>query len=76
MRPQHIYSRGLLGLGSSEKMHLTLKRLEAPWSLEFWLDGAVVGGDILMEPGGGEEVWGVEQLDSGRGRGGKGITNK
>jgi hypothetical protein len=29
-RPQYIYSRGLPGLASVEKMHLTLKRLEAP----------------------------------------------
>jgi hypothetical protein len=31
---QHVYSRGLLGLCPSEKMHLTLKRLGAPRSLD------------------------------------------
>ena len=41
-------------------MHLTLKRLEAPGSLEVWL-GRVGGGDILVETGKGrEEVWYVE----------------
>ena len=42
-------------------MHLTLKRLEAPGSLEVrWGGGG--GGDIHMETGvGGEEVWDVEQ---------------
>jgi hypothetical protein len=39
-------------------MHLTLKRLEAPGSLEVRWDG---DGDIHMETGAGEEVWDVEQ---------------
>ena len=51
-------------------MHLTLKRLEVPGSLEVrwgggWEhphgDGGGMGGG-----GGGVEVWDVEQLDSGR----------
>jgi hypothetical protein len=42
-------------------MHLTLKSLEAPGSLEIrW--GRV-------ETGGGEEVWDVEQFESGLGVG-------
>jgi hypothetical protein len=45
--------------------HLTLKRLEAPGSLEVrwgW------GGDIHVEMGwGGEEVWDVEQTEGGWG---------
>jgi hypothetical protein len=37
-------------------MHLTLKRLEAPWNLE------------VKWGGGGEEVWDVEQLGDEWGR--------
>ena len=48
-------------------MHLTLKRLEAPGSLEVRWDG---GWGIHVETGsGGEEVWGVEQSDGGWGWG-------
>ena len=44
-------------------MHLTLKRLEAPGSLEVRWGG---GGGIHMEMGwGGEEVWDVEQSEGG-----------
>jgi hypothetical protein len=39
-------------------MHLTLKRLGAPGSLEARWGG---GGDIHMETGCGEDVWYVEQ---------------
>jgi hypothetical protein len=45
-------------------MHLTLKRVEAPWSGEVWLGGSWgEGGDILMENA--EEVWDVysQQVD-------------
>ena len=42
-------------------IHLTLKRLEAPGSLEVRWGG---GGDIHMETGwDGEEVWDVEQSE-------------
>jgi hypothetical protein len=52
-------------------MHLTLKKLEAPGSLEVRWGG---GGAIHVEMGcGGEEVWDVEQLEGGRGRAGNGI---
>jgi hypothetical protein len=54
----------------SEKMYLTLKRLEAPGSLEVWWDGGWEGGDILMETGeGGKELYieNVEQLEGGLG---------
>ena len=48
-------------------MHLTLKRLEAPGSLEVWWGGG--GRDILMKTEGQEEVWDVEQSGwIGRGR--------
>ena len=47
-------------------MHLTLKRLEAPGSLEVW---GVGGGNILVETGSGEEVWDVEQSEGGQGGG-------
>jgi hypothetical protein len=36
-------------------MHLTPKRLEAPAWFEVWWGGC---GDIFMETGLGEEVWG------------------
>ena len=51
-------------------MHLTLKRLEAPESLEVrW--GC---GDIHMETGsGGKEVWDVEQSEGGWGGVGNGM---
>ena len=50
-------------------MHLTLKRLEAPGSLEVWLGGwwVVCGWYIIMETGGMEGVWNVEQLEDGWG---------
>ena len=52
-------------------MHLTLKRLEAPGSLEVRWGG---GGGIHVERGcGGEEVWDVEQLEGGKGGAGDGI---
>ena len=44
-------------------MHLALKRLETPGSLEVRWGG---GGDIHVETGGEEEVWDVEQLEGGR----------
>jgi hypothetical protein len=48
-------------------MHLTLKRLETPGSLEVRWIGEGGGEDIHMETGGRKEVWGVEQLEGGRG---------
>ena len=47
-------------------MYLIFKRLEAPGSLEVRWDGV---GDIIMETGGGEEVWDMEQLEGGSGAG-------
>jgi hypothetical protein len=52
----------------SEKIYLTLKRLEAPGSVE--RSGEVEGRDILVKTRGGvecEEVWGVEhqKMDGG-----------
>ena len=45
----------------SEMMHLTLKRLEVPGSLEVsW------GGDIHMETGARENVWDMEQEEGDR----------
>jgi len=48
----------------SEKMHLTLERLEAPGSLEVWWGGwGGWGGVIIVETqgkGSGEELWDVE----------------
>jgi hypothetical protein len=51
----------------SEMKHLTLKRLEAPGSLEVRWGG---GGGIQVEKGDGEEVWDVEQTE---GEGGQGM---
>ena len=50
-------------------MHLTLKRLEAPGSLEVrWGGGG--GGSIHVETGwGGEQVWHEEQSEGGFGGG-------
>jgi hypothetical protein len=48
----------------SEMMHLILKRLEAPGSLEVRWGG---GGDILVDTGDREEVWDVEQSEGGLG---------
>jgi hypothetical protein len=49
-------------------MHLTLKRLEVPGSLEgVWGWGA----DIHVETRGGEEVWDVEQSEGVWGKGNK-----
>ena len=44
----------------SEKMHLTLKRLEAPVNFEVWLDGGW-GVWTSSQAGSREEVWDVEQ---------------
>ena len=54
----------------SEKMHLTLKILEGPGSLEVWWGWRGECGDILMETGDGEKVWDGEQSKSGSGVGG------
>jgi hypothetical protein len=43
-------------------MHLTLKRLEVPGSLEVRWGG---GREIHVEAGGGEEVWDVVQWEGG-----------
>jgi hypothetical protein len=55
----------------SEKMHLTLKRLEAPGNLEVWSDRGWGDGDILLESGVGEgdreKVWDGEQSEGGAG---------
>ena len=52
-------------------MHLTLKRLEAPGSLEVRWGG---GWGIHVETGSrGEERWDVEQLEGGWGGAGNGI---
>ena len=49
-------------------MHLTLKRLKAPWSLDVWWDGKWGGGGVIfVETGVGEEVWNVEKLEGGLG---------
>jgi hypothetical protein len=57
-------------------MHLTLKRLEAPGSLQFRLGGGG-GWGHPVETGDGDEVWNVEQLESELGRGIKsGVQNK
>jgi len=40
-------------------MHLTLKSLEAPGSFEVWRSGRF--GDLVVETGGGGNVWDVEQ---------------
>jgi hypothetical protein len=57
-----IYTRRLLGVCvQSEKMHLTLKRLEAPGSGEVWLDGGWGQsrvGEILVMTGGRREGMG------------------
>jgi hypothetical protein len=54
MRPQHIYSKGLLVWTQSEKMHLILKRLRAPGSGKVWWGEG--GEEILLEIRGGGGV--------------------
>ena len=51
----------------SEMMHLTLKRLEAPGSLEVRWGGD--WGHPRGDWGSGEEVWDVEQSEGGQGGG-------
>jgi len=46
---------------------LTLKKLEAPGSIEVWWGGG--GGDIYIEIGNGEEEWDGEQSEGGPGGG-------
>jgi hypothetical protein len=48
-------------------MHLTLKRLEAPWSLEFRCGGS--RGIHVKMGWGGEKVWDVEQIEGVLGAG-------
>jgi hypothetical protein len=55
----------------SEMMHLTLKRLEDPGSLEVRWGGGVGGGIQVAMGWGGEEVCDVEQLEGGWGWGGE-----
>jgi hypothetical protein len=55
-------------------MHLTLKRLEAPESLEVrWGGGRDIQVEMLWD---GEEVWDVEQSEGGWGGAGNGICVK
>ena len=50
MRPPNTYTAQKYQVWvQSEKMHLTLKRLEDPGTLEMWWDGW--GGDIFLEAG-------------------------
>jgi hypothetical protein len=66
MEPQHIYSRGLPGLLiQSEKMHITLKRLEAPGSggggedilVETRYRGGMGCGTLQREDWEGDKIW-------------------
>jgi hypothetical protein len=50
-------------------MHLSLKRLEAPGSLEVRWDGGLRLGTCPWREECGEEVWDVEQIESGSGMG-------
>jgi hypothetical protein len=50
-----------------EKMHLILKRLEAPGSLEVWRGVGDRGGASLWSQGFGKEVWDVEWSEGGLG---------
>jgi hypothetical protein len=54
MAPQHIYSRGLLGLASVGEEGVTFKRFEAPGNGDAWREG------ILLEAGIGEDEWDEE----------------
>ena len=54
--PTHIQQRTAI----AEKMHLTLKRLEGPQSLDVWWGGWGVVGTSTWRKEGGEEVWDVE----------------
>jgi hypothetical protein len=49
----------------SEKMHVTLKGLEVPGSLEVWLGGWWGEKTSLWRQGYGEEVCDVEQSEGG-----------
>ena len=62
--PQYIYSRALPILGS-EKIYITLKRLEVPGSLEVWCGEGWRLGKSSWRQGcvGGMEVWDAEQLE-------------
>jgi hypothetical protein len=49
-------------------MHLTLKRLEAPSSIEVWWVGSRGQGDILLEMGLGKRygMWNSQRVDQER----------
>ena len=66
MRPPNTHIvEGFQVYVHSEMMYLTLKKLEAPGSLDVRWGG---GWGIHVETGcGGEEVWDVEQLEGRRG---------
>jgi hypothetical protein len=66
---QHIYSRGLPDLVSSEKVHLTPKRLEAPGSGEVWWSRGCSRRTLLEK---GERGMGCRRI---RGWTGKGIKS-
>jgi hypothetical protein len=72
MRPPNMYTvKDFQVCVQSEMIHLTLKRLENPGSLEVrW----VVGGGIHMDMvWSGEEVWDMEQLEGEWGGTGNGM---
>jgi hypothetical protein len=69
MRPQHTYSRGLPCLGSVKEDAANPQETGGPREFRGLAGWGVGGRDILMETGGGEEVWDVKQSEGGLGGG-------
>ena len=60
--PQHIYSRGLLGLGLVRNDAPIPQETGGPNEFRGLCGVGVENGDIFVETGVREEVWDVEQL--------------
>jgi hypothetical protein len=72
MRPLHIYSKGLQGLGSVREDTPNAQEIGGRREFRGLFGLGMGGGDIILEREDGEEVWDVVQLKGGQEEGSEG----